>query len=66
MPGHGKRCAHIDCKKTTDDKRAFGRIYELKGDQCTLYSSWLKLDHDGVVCNCHYTLLCVPTCRAVN
>jgi len=51
-----KSCAYIDCKKTTDNKRAFGHINRLK-DDLSLYATWLKPQHDGVVCNCHYTTL---------
>ena len=51
-----KRCAYIDCKKTTD-KRSFGVVRRLKDDELSLYSRWLTSPHDGVVCNCHYTML---------
>jgi hypothetical protein len=51
------RCAYANCKKTTDDKGAFGPPRHLSGDQLTLYSPWLRAAHDGVVCNCHYTML---------
>jgi hypothetical protein len=51
-----KRCAYIDCKKTTD-KRSFGVVRQLKDDESTLYSTLLRSQHDGVVCNCHYTSL---------
>ena len=55
------QCAYVDatgkqCKKTTD-KRAFGHVNRLSPSQLSSYSSWLKPQHDGVVCNCHYTLL---------
>jgi hypothetical protein len=50
------RCAYIDCKKTTD-KRSFGVVRQLKDDDETLHSTWLKSQHDEVVCNCHYTSL---------
>jgi hypothetical protein len=56
MPGHGKRCAYVDCEKTTD-KRSFGHIHRLSDHHCSSYSPWLQLQHDGVVCNCHYTML---------
>jgi hypothetical protein len=52
MPGHGKQCAHVDCKRTTD-KRAFGQPRTLTGDQLSSYSTWLKPIHDGVVCDRH-------------
>jgi hypothetical protein len=51
-----KRCAYIDCKKTTD-KHAFGKVRQLNDDQLLSYSTWLRSSHDGVVCNCHYTML---------
>ena len=54
--GSAQRCAYIDCKKTTD-KRSFGHSHALSDAQLSLYSPWLKPEHDGVVCNCHYTLL---------
>ena len=41
MPGHGPRCAYIDCKKTTD-KRTFGQIHKLSDEQRSSYSAWLK------------------------
>jgi hypothetical protein len=56
MPGHGKQCAYVDCKRTTD-KRAFGHINTLTAEHQLLYSTWLKSQHDGVVCNSHYTAL---------
>jgi hypothetical protein len=57
MPGHGKRCAYSDCRKTTDDKRAFGQPRALSGDQLSSYFTWLKSSHDGVVCDRHYVAL---------
>ena len=56
MPGHGRQCAYIGCKKTTD-KRAFGRIRPLSPAQLSSFSPWLKSPHDGVVCDYHYMLL---------
>jgi hypothetical protein len=57
MPRNALRCAYSDCKKTTDDKRAFGQIHRLNDDQRSSYSAWLKQQHDGVVCHCHNTAL---------
>jgi len=57
MPGHGKRCAYSACRKTTDDKRVFGHVNILTDEHQLMYSTWLKSQHDGVVCNCHYTSL---------
>ena len=54
--GHGRECAYSGCKKTTD-KRSFGHVNRLSPSQLSSYSSWLKPQHDGVLCNCHYTLL---------
>jgi len=54
--GSFQRCAYIDCKKTTD-KRSFGPINILNDDQRSSYATWLKSEHDGVVCSCHYTAL---------
>ena len=50
------RCAYADCKKTTD-KSSFGPPRQLSVDQLASYSAWLRSPHDGVVCNCHYTML---------
>jgi hypothetical protein len=50
------RCAYIVCKKTTD-KHSFGHTHQLDDHHCASYSAWLKLEHDGVVCNSHYTML---------
>jgi hypothetical protein len=57
MPRNALRCAYSDCRKTTDNKRAFGHVNILTGEHRLLYSTWLKSQHDGVVCNCHYTAL---------
>ena len=51
------RCAYAACKKTTADKQTFGHRHQLDGHHCELYSAWLKPQHDGVVCNSHYTML---------
>ena len=51
------RCAYIDCRKTSDNKRSFGQPRALAGDLLSSYSIWLKSPHDGVVCNCHYLAL---------
>jgi hypothetical protein len=51
------RCAYSDCRKTTDDKRAFGHVNTLTAEHRLVYSTWLKSQHDGVVCNCHYIAL---------
>ena len=51
-----KRCAYIDCNKTTD-KSSFGRIRSLSPAQLSLYPTWLKSPNDGLVCDYHYTLL---------
>ena len=51
-----KRCAYIDCNKTTD-KSSFGRIRPLSPAQLSSFSPWLKSPHDGVVCDYHYMLL---------
>ena len=50
-------CAYIDCRKSSDNKRAFGHVNILTGAHQVMYSTWLKSQHDGVVCNCHYTSL---------
>ena len=57
MPRNALRCAYTDCRKTTDDKRAFGQPRVLTRDQLSSYSTWLRSQHDGVVCNCHYLAL---------
>ena len=57
MPRDSTRsCAYMSCKKTTD-KRGFGQPRTLSHAQLSSYSSWLKPQHDGVLCNCHYTML---------
>ena len=50
------RCAYVGCQNRTD-RSNFGRIRALTPDQLSLFSSWLKSSHDGVVCDYHYTLL---------
>jgi hypothetical protein len=50
-------CGYADCRKTTDDKQAFGHIHHLDDQHRASYSIWLKPQHDGVVCNRHYTML---------
>ena len=47
------RCAYIDCRKTSDNKRSFGQPRALAGHQLSSYSTWLKPIHDGVVCDRH-------------
>jgi hypothetical protein len=41
MPGHGPRCAYIDCKKTTD-KKSFGHVNKLSDHHCVSYSAWAQ------------------------
>ena len=39
------RCAYIDCRKTSDNKRSFGQPRALAGHQLSSYSTWLKPIH---------------------
>ena len=48
-------CAYINCRKSSDNKRAFGHVNILTDEHQLVYSPWLKSQHDGVVCDCRYS-----------